>query len=81
LADVLKKESVELKVDHDIEEKEARIDAFDRFGVFNTLYALADGDFTKLDSAFNITYIEGFTILARKSEEARYSKRLRKVMK
>jgi hypothetical protein len=62
-------------------EVEAGIDRFNQFAEFNVIYSLADGDISKYEAVFNLSYDEAFITLARKAEEARYSKRLRKVMK
>ena len=62
-------------------EIEAGIDKFNQFGEFNVLYNLASGDPLKLEDAFNLPYTEAFLTLARKAEEARYAKRLRKALK
>jgi len=41
---------------------------------------LAGGDPTKFEAVFNLSYSEAFTTLARKAEEARYQKRLNKLI-
>lgn len=61
-------------------EKEAGIDRFTKFGLFNLIYTLANGDVTKYDQVFNISYGEAFLTLYRKAEETRFSKQLRKNM-
>lgn len=62
------------------EEIEAGVNEFNKFGEFNQIYALADGDITKYDSVFNATYSEAFITLYRRAEDARFQKRLRKIL-
>lgn len=61
-------------------EIEAGVANFDRFGEFNAIYTLAGGDPTKFDAVFNLSYSEAFTTLARKAEEARFQKRLNRII-
>jgi hypothetical protein len=61
-------------------EVEAGIDRFNKFGEFNLIYNLAGGDPTKYDAVFNITYSEAFTTLYRRAEETRFAKQLRKII-
>ena len=60
---------------------EAGIDRFNKFGEFNLIYTLANGDVTKYEKVFNITYSEAFTTLYRRAEEARFTKQLHKILK
>lgn len=62
-------------------EKEAGIDRFSKFGEFNLIYTLANGDVSKYEQVFNISYGEAFLTLYRKAEEARFAKQLRKNMR
>jgi hypothetical protein len=61
-------------------EIEAGVDRFEKFGEFNLIYNLADGDVTKFDAVFNLSYSEAFTTLYRRAEESRYQKALRKII-
>ena len=65
----------------DENEVQAGISRFDKFKQFNVIYSLANGDITKFDIIFNVSYAEAFTTMYRKAEELRYSKKLNQVMK
>lgn len=61
-------------------ELRAGMHEFDKFGEFNVIYSLAGGDFTKFDAAFNLEYRVAYETLKHKAEEARYQKRLNKLL-
>lgn len=62
------------------DEIEAGVDSFSKFGEFNQIYSLADGDITKYDKVFNSSYSEAFITLYRKAEDTRFQKRLQKIL-
>jgi hypothetical protein len=81
LADILNQELNALVVPPDEDEVQAGISRFDKFKQFNVIYSLADGDITKFDVIFNVSYSDAFITMYRKAEELRYSKKLQQVIK
>lgn len=65
----------------DEDEVEAGINRFDKFKQFNIIYSLANGDITKFDIIFNVSYADAFTTMYRKAEELRYQKKLHQIIK
>lgn len=70
-----------MKVPPDAIEVEAGVSNFDKFGEFNVIYSLANGDVTKYNAVFNIEYSEAFITLYRKAEEMRFTKKLNALLK
>ena len=62
-------------------EIDAGISRFDKYKQFNVIYALANGDVTKYDAVFNMTYDEAFVTLFRRADELRFTRELNRLRK
>lgn len=76
LHSIQEKESKLLKSEVEQVEKDAGIKRFEKFGEFNVIYSLANGDITKYDLVFNSSYNDAFLTLWRKVEESKFQKKL-----
>jgi hypothetical protein len=69
-----------LNVPPTAEELEAGIKTFEKFGEFNVIYSLANGDVTKYNGVFDLEYNDAFLTLYRKAEETRFSRKYSKII-
>jgi hypothetical protein len=80
LKSIIDTEASELKSEPTYEQKIAGVDMFSRFGVMNTVKALASNDILNYDKVLRIEYNTVFIHLLINKTETKYQERYRKVL-